>query len=200
MESDQYMTLKGPSEGLYKEKGSRFIAKAIPISSALAAKTELEKLRREYHDARHHCYAYRIGEAPYETRINDDGEPSGTAGKPILGQIQSFGLTNVLVVVIRYFGGIKLGTGGLIQAYKTASQEALRNGTIENRTWTDRVAITFNFDQMDEVMHLIKEENLRHLSREFGEKCHIVLEIRKAKTMKIVKRLSVIENLSVDVI
>ncbi len=127
---DEYRTLQEESRGLYKEKGSRFISIAVPVESAGDVKSQLESLRKQYHDARHHCYAYRLGEPPYEFRYNDDGEPSGTAGKPIFGQIQSFDLTNILIVVVRYFGGVKLGTGGLIQAYRSAAKEAIENGRI----------------------------------------------------------------------
>ena len=136
METDEYRTLEGTSEGVYKEKGSKFIAIASPVGSVDEVKLQLDKLRKQYHDARHHCYAYRIGYEPIEFRQNDDGEPSGTAGKPILGQIQSFELTNTLVVVIRYFGGVKLGTGGLIQAYRTAARTSLENGKIITKRWT----------------------------------------------------------------
>lgn len=188
--NDEYRTLKGPSEGLYKEKGSKFIAHAIPVSSLEEVKLNLERLRKIYHDARHHCYAYRIGEEPGETRYNDDGEPSGTAGKPIFGQIQSYDLTNVLIVVVRYFGGIKLGTGGLMQAYKTASKDAIENGSIVMKTWMNILSIGFKYEQMNEIMHMIKEEDLHPKSQEFDLKCHIVLEIRKGKTEEFMQKIS----------
>jgi uncharacterized YigZ family protein len=188
--NDEYRTLKGPSEGLYKEKGSKFIAHAIPVSSLEEVKSNLERLRKIYHDARHHCYAYRIGEEPGETRYNDDGEPSGTAGKPIFGQIQSYDLTNVLIVVVRYFGGIKLGTGGLMQAYKTASKDAIENGSIVMKTWMNILSIGFKYEQMNEIMHMIKEEDLHPKSQEFDLKCHIVLEIRRGKTEEFLQKIS----------
>ena len=188
--NDEYRTLKGPSEGLYKEKGSKFIAHAIPVSSLEEVKSNLEQLRKIYHDARHHCYAYRIGEEPGETRYNDDGEPSGTAGKPIFGQIQSYDLTNVLIVVVRYFGGIKLGTGGLMQAYKTASKDAIENGSIVMKTWMNMLSIGFKYEQMNEIMHMIKEEDLHPKSQEFDLKCHIVLEIRRGKTEEFLQKIS----------
>ena len=197
---DEYQTLKGPSEGLYKEKGSRFIAHATPVESVDEVRNYLEQNRKAYHDARHHCYAYRIGEEPYEIRYNDDGEPSGTAGKPIYGQIQSFNLTNLIIVVIRYFGGIKLGTGGLIQAYRTASREAILAGEIVTRVWTNQVMINFGYQQMNEVMHIIKEEGLQPKSQDFQIQCGILLEIRKTRTEVLLKKLSNVEKLDYTVI
>ena len=181
MVTDEYRTIAAPSEGLFKEKGSKFIALAFPAESLDEAKNHLEAVKKQYHDARHHCYAYRIGAEPYELRYNDDGEPSGTAGKPIYGQIESFGLTNILIVVIRYFGGVKLGTGGLIQAYKTAAREALNNARTELRTWKTRVSIRFPYPQMDQVMQVIQEEALDLIKQEAYEDCLIILEIRTGK-------------------
>lgn len=190
---DEYKTLKEISQGLYKEKGSKFIAIAIPAASVDEVRQQLETLRKRYHDARHHCYAYRLGEEPYEIRYNDDGEPSGTAGKPIFGQIQSFGLTNVLIAVIRYFGGVKLGTGGLIQAYRTAAKDAVENGIIITKIWTSRLEIMFNYIQMNDVMHIIKEENLRILSQDSGEQSSILLEIRKGSLEAVMRKFSSLE-------
>lgn len=184
---DEYKTLQETSQGLYKEKGSKFIAIAAPTGSLDEVRLQLEMLRKQYHDASHHCYAYRLGEEPYEIRYNDDGEPSGTAGKPIFGQIRSFGLTNVLIVVVRYFGGVKLGTGGLIQAYKTAAKDAIENGKIITKIWTGKLEIRFNYLQMNDVMHIIKEENLRIISQDSGEQLSILLEIRKGN-IEAVKR------------
>ncbi|PLX14682.1 MAG: YigZ family protein, partial [Marinilabiliales bacterium] len=131
---DQYLTISKPSEGLFKDRGSKFLAFAYPVSSEEEIKAFQEQLRSDYHDARHHCYAYMLGPKKENYRANDDGEPSSTAGKPILGQIRSFDLTNILIVVIRYFGGTKLGVGGLINAYKTAAEEALKNAKIIRKT------------------------------------------------------------------
>jgi len=192
-ESDEYKTLKAISEGLYKEKGSRFIALAIPVSTLDEVKTQLERIRKEYYDARHHCYAYRIGEDPGEVRYNDDGEPSGTAGKPIFGQIQSYNLTNILIVVVRYFGGIKLGTGGLMQAYKTSSRDAVENGIIINKVWTTSLKITFEYQKMNDAMRVIKEENLKIIRQETTEKCVITLEIRKGNLEGIKNKLKSFE-------
>lgn len=198
--TDDYFTLAALSEGIYKEKGSRFIAIAVPVQSPEEAKVHLEKIRKEYHDARHHCYAYRIGEEPGEVRFNDDGEPSGTAGKPILGQIQSFNLTNTLIVVVRYFGGVKLGTGGLIQAYKSAARDALANGQIVTRFWTDRLTINFHYDRINDIMHLIKEEGLQPENQNFGMDCTLELNIRKSKTTAFRKKLLNLENVNCTVI
>ena len=134
LKQDEYLTIVKSSEGLYKEKGSKFIALAFPVKTEEELKAIQLRLRKEYHDARHHCYAYRIGTSNMVYRTNDDGEPSGTAGKPIYGQIQSFQLTNILVVVIRYFGGTKLGVPGLIRAYKTATQDVFQNADIKLKT------------------------------------------------------------------
>jgi uncharacterized YigZ family protein len=197
---DEYKTLKEISQGLYKEKGSKFIAIATPAASLDEVRQQLEMLHKRYHDARHHCYAYRLGEEPYEIRHNDDGEPSGTAGKPIFGQIQSFGLTNVLIVVIRYFGGVKLGTGGLIQAYRTAAKDAIENGTIITKIWTARLEIRFNYLQMNDVMHIIKEENLRILDQDSGEQSSILLEIRKGNLEAVMRKFSSLEIVKCAVI
>jgi uncharacterized YigZ family protein len=189
MDKDQYRTLSGISQGLYKEKGSKFIAVAVPVENQEDVRLQLEKLRKEYHDARHHCYAYRIGEELAEFRYNDDGEPSGTAGKPIYGQILSYDLTNILIVVIRYFGGIKLGTGGLIQAYKTAARDAIDNATVLIKTWTVKVEISFDYLKMNEIMKIIKEDNLKIISQGSGDKCRILLEIRKGQMDTILRKL-----------
>jgi len=197
---DEYKTLQETSQGLYKEKGSKFIAIAAPTGSLDEVRLQLEMLRKQYHDASHHCYAYRLGEEPYEIRYNDDGEPSGTAGKPIFGQIQSFGLTNVLIVVIRYFGGVKLGTGGLIQAYKTAAKDAIENGKIITKIWTGKLEIRFNYLQMNDVMHIIKEENLRIISQDSGEQLSILLEIRKGNIEAVKRKFYSLEAIKCTVI
>jgi len=199
-EKDEYRTLAAESRGLYKEKGSRFIGIAIPVSSVTDVRLNLDRLRKEYHDARHHCYAYRIGKEPFEYRYQDDGEPSGTAGKPIYGQIQSFDITNILIVVIRYFGGIKLGTGGLIQAYKSSAKDAIENGSIINKVWTSLVDIRFDYHQINEVMKIIKAENLKIVSHESTEVCRIVLEIRTGSLELIKNKLSLPEKVELTVI
>lgn len=197
---DEYRTLQEMTQGLYKEKGSKFIAIALPAESANDVKLQLEQLRKQYHDARHHCYAYRLGEEPYEIRYNDDGEPSGTAGKPIYGQIQSFELTNILIVVIRYFGGVKLGVGGLIQAYRVAARDAIINGKIVNKTWKATLEIRFNYLQMNEVMHIIKDEGLRIITQESSDQSCILLEIRKGIMDEVIRKFSFLEKLEYAVI
>ena len=154
---DTYLTISTISEGLYKEKGSKFLAFAIPVTSVSEVKTILEEKRKVYYDARHVCYAYLIGEESKESRSNDDGEPSGTAGKPILGAILSKQLTNVLIVVVRYFGGTKLGTSGLINAYREASFDALENNEIIEKTIETPIEINFDYISMNDVMKVIKE-------------------------------------------
>jgi len=200
MEKDEYRTLQDVSQGLYKEKGSKFIAIAIPVGSVEEVKLQMEQLRKKYHDARHHCYAYRLGDEPYEFRYNDDGEPSGTAGKPIFGQIQSFELTNILIVVIRYFGGVKLGTGGLIQAYRTAARDAIENGIIISKTWKISMEIRFNYTQMNDVMRVIKDAGLRIIRQDSKEKCCILLEINKGIFEAIEMKFSSFEMLECTVI
>lgn len=197
---DEYRTMQDISEGLYKEKGSKFIGVAIPVNTPEEIKIRLEQLRKRYHDARHHCYAYRLGAEPYDLRYNDDGEPSGTAGKPILGQIQSLGLTNVLIVVIRYFGGVKLGTGGLVQAYRAAAKEAVGNGRIITKTWTSLLEIRFDYPRMNDVMRIIKEEEIRIMRQEPGEQSCILLEIRKGNLDKVIRKFSLLEKVECAII
>jgi uncharacterized YigZ family protein len=197
---DEYRTILDESQGFYKEKGSKFIAVVLPVESIDEIRLQLEQLRKRYHDARHHCYAYRLGDDPYEVRYNDDGEPSGTAGKPIFGQIQSFDLTNVLIVVIRYFGGVKLGTGGLIQAYRAAAKDAVGNGKIVTKHWTVQMEIRFQYPQMNDVMRIIKEEGLRVLRQEAEGQSSILLEINKGNLVNVTRKLSFLEKLEWAVI
>jgi uncharacterized YigZ family protein len=157
---DTYQTISSSSQGIYKEKGSKFIALAFPVSSEKDIKMQLAALRKEYHDARHHCYAYCLGYDKSAWRVNDDGEPSGTAGKPIFGQIQSKDLTNILIVVMRYFGGIKLGIPGLINAYRTAAKEALGQASIVTRMVEEIYEVCFEYPLMNDVMKILKEEHM----------------------------------------
>jgi len=195
MDSEKYKTIKGPSKGLYKEKGSRFLAFAWPVSSQEEIKPLLEGLRREYHDARHHCYAWIIGADRLSWRVNDDGEPSGTAGRPILGQINSSGLTNILIVVIRYFGGTLLGVSGLINAYRTAAAEAINNGIIIERTLHEYFEITFPYISMNDVMKILKEEDAGQSAQSFDMDCRITIDFRPSVREKIISRLSRVEGL-----
>ena len=180
--SDIYKSISSLSEGLYKELGSRFIAKAYPVEGEEEVKAIVDSLRKEYHDARHHCYAYRIGPAGSIWRANDDGEPSGSAGRPILGQIDSAGLSDVLVVVIRYFGGIKLGVPGLIRAYKTATADALCQATVIEKIAGNWYRIGFGYERMPQVMKVIKDLDLPQRNRNFDNSCS--LEVRVRDTLK----------------
>ena len=180
--SDIYKSISSLSEGLYKELGSRFIAKAYPVEGEEEVKAIVDSLRKEYHDARHHCYAYRIGPAGSIWRANDDGEPSGSAGRPILGQIDSAGLSDVLVVVIRYFGGIKLGVPGLIRAYKTATVDALCQATVIEKIAGSWYRIGFGYEHMPQVMKVIKDLDLPQRNRNFDNSCS--LEVRVRDTLK----------------
>lgn len=195
MQEDTFKTIRALSEGLYKEKGSKFLAFAHPVESIEAVKSLLEQYRKTYYDARHVCYAYALGPDASETRSNDDGEPSGTAGRPILGQIQSFDLTNVLVVVIRYFGGVLLGTGGLVVAYKTAAAEALQNAFIEEKTIDVDFIFRFEFPFMNEVMKLVKSLDAQIVSQDYEMDCGMRLRIRKRDAERLEKALEKIETL-----
>lgn len=172
-----YKSIAKRAEGLYKEKGSKFIGIAIPVKSEDEVKMALEDLRKEYHDARHHCYAWMLGYDRDQFRANDDGEPSNSAGKPILGQIESFELTNVLIVVVRYFGGTKLGVGGLITAYKTAAKEALENAVIFEDTVKQWVEFSCNYQDMPMVMNLVKENQFTIVKQEMQNDCTLGLEV-----------------------
>lgn len=180
--SDIYKSITSPSEGLFKDNGSRFIALAYPVESEDEVKAIVDSLKKEYHDARHHCYAYRIGPDGGKWRANDDGEPSGSAGRPILGQIDSAGLSDILVVVVRYFGGIKLGIPGLIRAYKTSTSDALSNATVCEKIAGSWYRIEFGYEQMPSVMKVVKDLDLPQRARDFGTSCS--LEIRVRNTLK----------------
>lgn len=171
-----YHTLAGPSEAKYTEKMSRFLAFAYPAGSAQEAREIVAKLQNEYHDARHVCWAYMIGAQRTEYQLNDNGEPSGTAGKPILGQINSFGLTNVVIAVVRYFGGIKLGTSGLIAAYRQAAKMAIEAGEIEELHERASILFTFTYAQMHEVMKIVKSAGIRILNQTLDNSCSMAIE------------------------
>ncbi|NOX48310.1 MAG: YigZ family protein [Chlorobi bacterium] len=194
---DTYRTITSNFEGSYKEKGSKFIAFALPSKNEAEVKKHLEGLRKKYYDARHHCYAYRLGTDKSATRMNDDGEPSGTAGRPIFGQILSNDLTNILIVVIRYFGGTKLGVSGLINAYKTATKDALENTRIVTKTIKDIYGVDFKYERMNNVMKIIKDENLNMLESRFEMDCSIKFEVRKKCSQAIYEKFSKINNLKI---
>lgn len=195
MADDTYLTVARLSEGLYKEKMSKFISFAVPVSTLDEVKEALARYQKEYYDARHVCWAYMLGAARTEYRVNDNGEPSGTAGKPILGQINSFGLTNVLIVVVRYFGGIKLGTSGLIEAYRAAAAEAIRANEIIECLVEDDVRIFFEYPFMNDVMRIVKEENVAIISQYFDLDCDMTLRQRRTMLPRLRERLSKVESL-----
>jgi uncharacterized YigZ family protein len=184
--NDTYKTLANPSpEILYKEKNSKFFGYAFPITSEEEVKLHLYNLRKKQHGAVHFCYAFQLGTETIQFRANDDGEPSSTAGMPIYGQIQSFGVTNVLVVVVRFFGGIKLGVGGLISAYRIAAQMALQEAEIIEKTIDIQFLISFEYKNMNKVMRVIKEKNLEIITQQMKESCEIKIATRKKNAEKI---------------
>lgn len=195
MEDDSYKSISSPSEGLYKEKGSRFISYAYPVSDQKDIKPFLESLRKEHHEARHHCYAWMIGKERTNFRVNDDGEPSGTAGRPILGQINSSCLTNVLIVVVRYFGGTLLGVSGLINAYRSAAASAISNAEIVNLTVQEYYELAFPYVSMNDVMKVLKEENVNQSDQIFDLSCTLRVNFRSSSKEKILGRLSRIDGL-----
>jgi len=195
MEADSYITIKSFSQGIYKEKGSRFIASAYPVSDIEEIRTIIDNIRKEYHDARHHCYAYMIGYERITWRVNDDGEPSGTAGRPILGQINSFGLTNILIVVTRYFGGTLLGVSGLIQAYKSAAASAIGNSEIVSYTVQEFYEISFPYISLNTLMKMLKEEGIGQSEQSFDLECKMRINFRLSARDRILMKLSRIEGL-----
>ena len=192
---DSYLTLSSPSEGIYTEKRSKFLAFAFPVSTVEEVKELVEAHQKKYYDARHVCYAYMLGHERLTFRANDNGEPSGTAGKPILGQINSNELTDILIIVVRYFGGVKLGTSGLIQAYKAAAAEAIAAAAIIEKTVDEQLTITFEYTLMNQVMRIVKEEGPAILSQSFDNDCQMTLSIRASLMPRLHDRLSKIEGL-----
>lgn len=194
---DTYLTVKTFSEGFYKEKGSKFFSFACPVMDETGVKDFLQNLKKKYFDARHHCYAYVLGPGGDRQRAYDDGEPGHSAGDPILGQIRSRNLTFTLVVVVRYFGGTKLGIPGLIRAYKTAAAEALNNNEIVEKEITVRLEVQCDYSVMNEVMRITKEMNLRIARQELTSNCYLVLEVRRGNAEVLESRLQRIKNLSI---
>jgi uncharacterized YigZ family protein len=176
---DTYLTIESPTEAIFKEKKSKFLAFSYPVESEAAIKEHLQNLRKQYFDARHHCYAYVWGESQENVRANDDGEPSHSAGDPILGQIRARQLTNVLVVVVRYFGGVKLGVGGLVQAYKTAASDALDQATVVERIMTVPLNLRFEYVRLNEVMKVVKDFDLEVTEQQFDNLCQMRVKVRK---------------------
>ncbi len=194
--TSEYLTLAAPAQGLYREKMSKFISLAFPVDSSAEARDVISRIANEYHDARHVCWAYMIGAAQTEYQSNDNGEPSGTAGKPILGQIRSFGLTNVVVIVVRYFGGIKLGTSGLIVAYREAAREALDAAEKVTRCEETTVAFHFPYLAMNDVMRVVKDSGCRIVAQEFDNSCFISLSIRADHADALRARIAGIDGTS----
>ncbi|WP_353127518.1 IMPACT family protein [Parapedobacter pyrenivorans] len=194
---DTYRTIAAPAEGLFKDKGSKFIAYAYPITDETAVKEKVAALKSMHPKARHHCWAYRFTPDRTIFRINDDGEPSGTAGRPILNTLLSYDVTNVLVVVVRYFGGTLLGVPGLIHAYKTATQEALAVADIVELTVNDVYRIAFGYEHLNAIMRIVKEENLTVLKQDFDNHCTMDLEIRQLEVAGTLGRLEKVEGIAI---
>ena len=192
---DLFKTIAAPSEGTYTEKRSKFLAFAFPVSTAEEVKTLVDAHTKKYYDARHVCYAYMLGHERLVFRANDNGEPSGTAGKPILGQINSNELTDILIIVVRYFGGVKLGTSGLIQAYKAAAAEAIAAATIVEKTVDEQITVAFEYTLMNQVMRVVKEVEPAILSQTFDNDCQMTLAIRASVMPILHDRLAKIEGL-----
>ena len=184
---DKYKEIKSATTGVYKEKGSKFIAYSFPVHSEENVKEKIEEVKKIEHSARHHCYAYILNPDKSEQRANDDGEPSSTAGKPILGQILSNDLTNILIVVVRYFGGVKLGVPGLIRSYKTAASYTISNSEIITKIIKDQFAVSFKYPHMNDVMRLVKEYNLEVVNTDFQIECNLIFAVAKSKSEEVVE-------------
>lgn len=195
MNSDTFLTIERPSEGYYREKGSKFVARVLPVTDQDEIKAMIESIRKEFHDARHHCYAYMLGYERNVWRVNDDGEPSGTAGKPILGQINSNDLTNILIVVSRYFGGTLLGVSGLINAYRSAAASAISNGKIIKKIVQEYYEIKFPYIAMNDVMRILKEENAGQSDQSFDTECRLIINFRLSLKERVMSRFARIEGL-----
>lgn len=185
MTEDIYYTIEKKSEGYFKDKGSKFYAFAFPVKNEEKVKEILTDLKKTHHSARHHCYAWRIGTEEITYRANDDGEPSSTAGKPILGQLLSFNVTNILVVVVRYFGGTLLGVSGLINAYRSAAADVLTNTSIVQKVIEKTLTLDFSYNEMSDVMNIVKQENLTVINTRFEENCSLTCAVRKSEYEKI---------------
>lgn len=195
---DTYQTIRDTSTGLYKDKGSKFIAIAKPVSNEEEIASVLEGVKKDYHDARHHCYAWVLGYNQEKYKVNDDGEPSGTAGRPIHGQILSAGLTNILIVVVRYFGGTKLGVRGLINAYKGAAHDAIESNQIITRTIREHYRIHFDYLSMNDVMQILKEYDLPQSAHHFELKCKLDFSVRKKKSEEVLGKLEKINGITIQ--
>jgi uncharacterized YigZ family protein len=197
---DTFKTIEKPSEGLFKDKGSRFISYAFPVNSEEEIREIVQSIKKEHHSARHHCYAWRLGAEKSLFRANDDGEPSSTAGKPILGQIQTFDLTNILIVVVRYFGGTLLGVSGLINAYRNAALDAVNQAVIIEKLVEKWLLIEFDYLAMNEVMKVFKDEKLPQIDPQFDLRCKINTPIRIGESDRIEAMLLKIESVQITII
>ena len=186
---DTYRSIAGPSQGLFKDSGSRFIALAYPVETEAEVKELLSRARKEYHDARHHCCAYRLGHDGATWRASDDGEPSGSAGRPILGQIDAAGLSDVAVIVVRYFGGIKLGIPGLIRAYRTATADALASAVTVEKVAGNWMKLDFGYDSLPAVMKLLKDMSVPQRAQSFGNECSLEAFVRLSAEKDFLERI-----------
>lgn len=200
MFDDTYRTIEGQAEGLYKEKGSKFLAFAYHVRTVEEVKAHLDELRKEYFDARHHCYAYILGPRKDAWRANDDGEPSGTGGRPIHGQLLSADLTDTLVVVVRYFGGILLGASGLANAYKTAARDAIDHAAIVERTIDMRYRLGFEYAAMNDVMRILKDFDLKPQNQHFDMDCTLEVEVRQSQSVRLYDAVAGLRTVKIDII
>jgi uncharacterized YigZ family protein len=195
-----FKTVISPSSGIYKEKGSKFLSFIFPVTNEQEIREILAKIKKEHHGARHHCYAWRLGPEMDDFRLNDDGEPSGTAGRPIYGQIQSKELTNILIVVVRYFGGILLGTSGLINAYKQASIDALDNANIVEKVVEDLIEVNFDYTAMNDFMHIIKEMDIELVRSDFNIDCSATIAVGKTISESVLEKLKLVDKLKASIV
>lgn len=195
---DSYNTIEEPSEGLFKDKGSRFISYAFPVNSEDEIREIVQIIKKEHHSARHHCYAWRLGASKTNFRMNDDGEPSSTAGKPILGQIQSYDLTNILIVVVRYFGGTLLGVSGLINAYRNAAMDAINNARIIEKLVEKWLLVEFDYLAMNEVMKIFKDEKLPQVDPQYDLNCKVKTFIRLSHAERLEQEFLKIEGVRIN--
>lgn len=200
MQKDTYLTITNPAEGEYTEKRSKFLSFAFHVETAEEVKAIVDEYKKKFYDARHVCYSYMLGSKRDVFRAVDDGEPSGTAGKPILGQINSHELTDILIIVVRYFGGIKLGTSGLIEAYRAAAAEVISNAVVEERTINTVVRVTYDYALMNQVMRVVKEEEPKIRLQDFQMMCVLELEIRNSKLETMLAKLRLIREAKTEVL
>jgi len=197
---DTYRTIEKPAEGIYRDRNSRFLAFGYPVETTDQVHEILGTLKKKYHDARHHCYAYRIGPEKEAFRMHDDGEPSGTAGKPIYSQLVSHRLVNVLIVVVRYFGGTLLGAGGLINAYRSAAGDMISKASVVDRYLVNRYHLSFPYEKLSLVMKVLKDENVVPAAPEYDVNCTLIVGVRRSLSDHVLGRLSLIGNLTAELI